>query len=220
MHYQIPIKTEGPKRNHVTAFHIFSGILFIVIGAVAFLSPLVMGVATANREKPEISFHFINWIGFAYVLLGFAITLITIVWNKKVLQPKGNMLLRITEITGLALIIIYSIIQQWWLPAAYSGAGLVGLIFGLYFEYGSVAQKYLVLDDSGIIIQKPGMNRKILWQDIKNIIYKNNIFTIDCRNNKLYQFFVNETAPAEKNPVILFAMNQIKEKEHLYKPDW
>jgi len=220
MNYQIPIKTEGPKRNHVLAFHIFSGLLFIAIGAVAFLSPLVLGVAQANQGDLNIIYNMINWIGLAYVILGFVIILLTIMRSKKILRTKENMLLRIIEISGLAIIVLYSILQQWWLPAAYSGAGLAGLILGLYFEYGNKAKKYLIIDDNGILIQKSGMSKKILWQDINNIIYKNKIFTIDCRDNKLFQLNIPDTDYFEQNPVVEFGLNQIKEKEHLYQPDW
>lgn len=220
MNYQIPIKTEGPKRNHVVAFHIFSGLLFIAIGAVAFLSPVVLGVAQANHGSLKITYTVINWIGLAYVFLGFAIIIITIIRNRKLMRAKENMLLRIIEITGLAVIVLYSMLQEWWLPAAYSGAGLAGLILGLYFEYGSKAEKYIIIDDKGILIPKSGMSKKILWQDIKNIIYKNNVFTIDCRDDKLFQLDIPDSDYFKQHPVMEFGLNQIKEKEHLFQPDW
>jgi len=220
MNFQIPIKTTGPKRNHVVAFHIFAALLFIAIGAIAFISPVVLGVAQANQGTLNIQYNVINWVGMAYVILGFSIIFLTIIKSKKIIQSKGNLWLRIIEICGLAVIVVYSTWQNWWLPAAYSGAGLIGLILGLYFEFGNNAKRYLLIDEKGIQLPRSAMNKRIFWQDINNIIFKNNVFTIDCKDNKLFQLDIAEPEYFQQHPIIAFGLQQIKEKAHLYQPDW
>lgn len=218
--FKIPVAGNKVKKHQVTAMHLIAGFLLIVMGLITFVTPYALGVihSSANPvQKPQLTF--INFSGLAYALFGLLLIIITTFFNKKVIQTKANFPLRILEIIAFLSILFYSLIQKWYLPAAYSGAALTGIILAYFLEKSGQAPRFILINERGIKI--PGRNGDILWQNIKAVIFRHNVITVDCKDNKLFQLTFFKETINEKLPLIeTFAKKNIETKAHLYQEDW
>ncbi len=207
--FQVPIEPQKIKGNQVTGMHLMSGLLLFVMGILTWLVP--------NQIKQE-KFDFLNWAGLLCGLWGLFIIIVTIFFNKRIIQSKANFTFRILEIISLSGILIYTLYQKWYLPTAYSIAALCGIILAYYWERKSKSKRWVKFDDEGIHIKN---SAKINWSEISHVIVKHNILTIDCKNNKLYQLII-DTKNNNTDAEVLesYARIQIKAKEHLYKKEW
>jgi len=218
--FTIPISGSKVKKHQVTAMHLIAGFLLIVMGLVTFVTPYAVGIirpAINNPQKPDVSV--INYLGLAYALFGLVLIIITTFFNKKVIQTKANFPLRIIEIIAFLSILFYSLLQKWYLPAAYSGAALMGIILAYFLEKSGHSPQSILINERGIKI--PGRSGNILWQNIKAVIFKHNVITIDCKDNKLFQYtFFKETIINYIPAIESFSRKSIEDKAHLSIEDW
>lgn len=210
--YKILLEGRQLKRNQITGMHLMVSFILIGIGMVTWLVP--------NSVK-QTNLQFLNYVGFAYTLLGFLILITSIFFNKKVIQTKANSVLRIIEIIALALVLIYSYYKHWYLPLGYSAAALLGIILAYYFEQNHKKDKTAQFDAEGIHVPGLGKHSNAPWEEIKNIIIKHNILTIDFKNNKLYQANISKNNPdTNNNDLIAFAKDHIEKNKEKYRADW
>ena len=210
--YQVILEGKQIKRNQVTGMHLMAGFLLIVMGLLTWLVP--------NSVKQQ-EFAFLNYAGLAIALLGVIIVFVCIFLNKKIIQTKANLVLRILEISSLALILLYSLYQKWYLPAGYSAVALLGIILAFYWEKTGKRNRVAIFSDSGVHIPGLGKDTDLPWQAVKQILLRHNILTVDCMNNKLYQLLLAEqTTDINKEEFETFCRFQIEAKKHLYKTEW
>jgi hypothetical protein len=212
--YKIPLEGKQVKKNQVTGMHLMAGFLLIVMGMFTWLVP--------NDIKQE-EFIFLNWAGLSYAFLGIAIVIICIFFNKRIIQTKANFTLRILEVCALTLVLIYSLMQKWYLPAGYSGAALLGIILAFYWEKSGKQSRVATVHDDGLHIPRLGRNNLLLWQDINRVLFRHNILTIDCKDNRLIQLTVENTSPngiVNKEEFEQYCYKKIEEKKDLRKEDW
>lgn len=210
--YQVILEGKQIKRNQVTGMHLMAGFLLIVMGLLTWLVP--------NSVKQQ-EFAFLNYAGLAIALLGVIIVFVCIFLNKKIIQTKANLTLRIAEISSLVLILLYSLYQKWYLPAGYSAAALLGIILAFYWEKTGKQNRVAIFSDSGVHIPGLGKDTDLPWQAVKQILLRHNILTVDCMNNKLYQLLLAEqTTDINKEEFETFCRFQIEAKKHLYKTEW
>lgn len=189
-----------------------AGFLLLVMGLFTWMVP--------NAFKQQ-TFNFLNAVGLLYAAFGLALIFICIFFNKKIIQSPANFALRIAEILAFVPILIYSLSQKWYLPAAYSGAALLGIILAYYWERYSKKNRQAHFNDKGVSI--PGLGRKseMAWQDISRIMLRHSILTVDCKDNKLFQLRVEKNQPQiGREDFEAYCTIQIEAKKHLYKADW
>jgi len=210
--YQIFLEGKQLKRNQITGMHLMIGFLLIGIGMVTWLVP---------DSLKQTTLQFLNYLGLAYALFGLLIIVTCIFFNKKVIQSKGNTILRILEIIALILMLIYSAYKKWYLPIGYSSTALIGIILAYYFEKNNKKDKIAAFNEKGIKIPGLGRHSNASWSEIKNIILKNNILTIDFRNNKLYQAQLSKNNTSlDQNEFVRFATEKISKNVKNYREDW
>lgn len=210
--YQIYLEGRQLKRNQITGMHLMVGFLLIGIGMVTWLVP---------DSVKQTELQFLNYVGLAYALLGFLILFLCIFLNKRIIQSKGNTVLRITEIIALSLILIFSVYKHWLLPAGYSTAALLGIIIAYYFEKNTKKDKRAEFNEKAIKIPGLGRHANASWSEVKNIILKNNILTVDFKNNKLYQANLSKNNKSlNQQNFVSFAKEQILKNKDSYKEDW
>ena len=78
-----------------------------------------------------------------------------------------------------------------WILIGFIWAGILVFIFALI---GIFALKELKIDFNSDAIYYPSFPRKnIAWGKVSNLILKDNILTLDLKNNKLIQYTLNES---------------------------
>jgi hypothetical protein len=210
--YQIVLEGKQIKRNQVTGMHLMAGFLLIVMGLFTWLVP--------NSVKQK-EFDFLNYAGLAIAFLGLIIVFVCIFFNKKIIQTKANLALRLLELSSLALILLYSLYQKWYLPAGYSAVALLGIILAFYWEKTGKKNKVATFTDEGAHVPGLGKNTDLPWQAIRQILLRHNILTVDCKDNKLYQLLLAEGQPLiNKEEFETYCRFQIEAKKHLLKTEW
>ncbi|WP_118974036.1 hypothetical protein [Taibaiella koreensis] len=210
--YQILLEGKQVKKNQVTGMHLMAGFLLLIMGLFTWLVP--------NAVK-QAEFNFLNNIGLLYAAFGFALLIISVFFNKKIIQSPANFGLRIAEILLFISILAYSFIRKWYLPAAYSGAALLGIILAYYWERNGKKTRRAVFNDKGIFVTGLGRKSDMTWQDIKKVMLRHKVLTIDCKDNKLFQINVDHGQEAiNQEDFEAYCHIQIEAKKHLYKEDW
>jgi len=210
--YQIILEGKQIKRNQVTGMHLMAGFLLIVMGMLTWLVP--------NSVKQQ-EFDFLNYAGLAYALFGLVIVVVCIGFNKKIIQTKANLVLRFLEVISLGAILAYALFQKWYLPAGYSAAALLGIVLAFYWEKTGKQNRIASFTDDGVRIPGLGKKSETAWQDIKRIILKHDILTVDFKDNKLYQLqLATQKEELNKDEFETYCHFQIEAKNHLHKQDW
>jgi hypothetical protein len=212
-HFEIIASGTAVKKHQITSIHLMSGLLLMVMGAVTWAIP---------DAAKTIVYNYLNYAGLCYAFTGLMIIVISIFFNKKIIQHPGkNIVLRIFEGILLGSILIYCLIKQWYLPAAWSGAGFIAVMLAMFIENTSTKHKMIIVNEEGVLL--PGLARNVTlpWQDIQRLLLKHNVITIDCRDNKLYQFEVNKERLAYNAADIEdFARDKIASNADKYQKDW
>lgn len=198
------------KRNQVTALHLMVGFLLIVMGWVTWLVPVSI---------KSIRYAFLDTISLVYIAFGGFLLFVSVFLNKKIIQGKSNLLIRLLEVIALLPVLIYSLVQHWYLPAAYSTAAFIGVAFAYLWEKSAGKKAQVTIDETGVHL--PYFNGKtIRWPEVERFIIKYGILTVDCRDNHLYQYEIQAITPDLASNILNFTEKSIEKSKHLYKADW
>lgn len=208
--YTLHVRGKAIKKNQITGLHIMLGLLFLFIGILS-----LAGEAARPSENASVLADW--WVfGFGGLLL-----IISIFFNKKILQVRElNYTLRLLEFVTLLLILIYSYRHQFFLQFTYIGTALIALVLTTVWEKRSEKFTPVILDSEGIRIGHFLRPRKLNWSEIQRVIFKHGILTIDCRNDRLFQYPVSAPLSPLDREALEFAERSIREHAHAYRGDW
>ncbi len=211
--YKIPVEGKKVKKHQVTTIHLMSGILLLVMGLVTWAVP--------NQFKASDS-NLLNTIGLLYSLAGLCLLIICVFFNKKVIQSKANYVLRLLEILLFTPILIYALLQEWYLPAAYSGVALLGIILAYYWEKRGDSIQWVTIDETGIKLPRTGINIHLKWQELQQVLLRHKILTIDCNDNRLYQFHIHDAHPdiPAQQALESYCSQHISTKKPVSEEEW
>lgn len=213
--FEIPILEKGVKRNQVTAIHLMAGLLLIAMSSIT----LVVPDGLKAEARPLL-----NTMGIVYMISGGLILVVSIFFNKKVIQKKANLALRLLEILLFLPIFVYSLIQQWYLPATYAAAAILAILLAYYWEKRGVRTKKAIINETGVHLPLSGTTKSFPWQDINKLMFRHRILTIDCKNNRLIQLNVpnepdNNALPTQ-SAIEKYSNQQIIVNKNKITDDW
>ena len=215
--FELPLlNNKKNKKKHSTFVHLMASFLLIIMGIVTCMMIAVLKDTVILIQNKSI----LLGVGVGYILFGIILLLITIFFNQKIADTATSNKLRIIEILVLLPTVIYSIINKWYVPAAYAGIGIAGIIYAYFWEQKQTIQQFVSVTESGVTIPNTKVGF-LKWQEIKRLIYRNSILTVDCRNNKLYQLDIKNDEIAFNNDNFeQFCEELIQKHKDLVKKDW
>jgi hypothetical protein len=176
MRYELPIVEQRVKPHQVTALHMMAALAFVGAGAIMSLL----------YEPAKI------W-GTGLWIIGVLLMIVAMGRNKWLVKPANNRILRIIELLILLSLAIFTTLQKWPPPAIMFGVLTIAVGFALWWESQPEAGVQVVLDDAGIKLPVTSRRRFINWQDADQVIIRFGILTIDCEDNRLYQYNIANT---------------------------
>lgn len=212
--FRITTRQNRIKRNQVTALHLMIGFLLFMMGLVTWSVPLTMKTAR---------FAFLDVVGILYSVFGFCLVVVSVFFNKRVIQKsRWNQLLRVIEILVLLSILIYTVIQKWYLPVAYSSAALLVIVFAFWWERNAGQESIIQINKGGIAIPKFLGKTFLKWQQVSHIVLRHSVLTIDCLDNRLYQLSITKVEPeaTSMEKFESFCSEMIQAHEHLREEEW
>lgn len=196
--YELKLVKKTVKRNQVTAIHLIAALIMIAMGLTIVVSPVFLN--TGKPPEEHIQFGWIRPAGAILMVLGFAICLATVFFSKKSLRPKVNLTIRWIEILCFTFILAYCLWQQYYLPAAYSGAALLGIIVAYFLENASEKNARIIFNEDGVKMENKIKSSAWKWHQLEHFVVKHNVVTLQTLDKKLYQFIVEDN-PYDSNEV-------------------
>jgi hypothetical protein len=87
----------------------------------------------------------------------------------------------------------------------------IGLAYIGWTEYNMLQAAYIMLDIPGITLPKTFSRKVISWNQLNNVVLRNDLLTIDFKNNKLLQLEVLDNIPDFKAAEInAFCANRVE----------
>ncbi|MBX2907487.1 MAG: hypothetical protein KF744_15690 [Taibaiella sp.] len=174
MVYDLPVSGTKVKPQQLTALHLFSGLAFLGTGAILY----------------RYNFELTGW-GMTLILFGLTLMSVTIVKNKWLTGNGVNVLVRIVELLVAISIALLSFREQWKFPIAIFSVLVAVLVFSLYWERGANQQLYVSVDEAGVHMPVTSRKRFVPWVEADQVLLRYGILSIDCLDNKLYQFNIS-----------------------------
>jgi hypothetical protein len=175
MVYDLPVEEEKVKPHQITTLHMVCALAFMGAGAIIF----------------RYNFDITTW-GLALLLAGIALVLVTMIKNKWLISNKINPVVRILEAAIAAWMAVYSVMQHWKFPAGIFGVLTAVVLFAIYWERPADRKLAITVDDEGIKLPVTSRKRFIPWTEVEQVLIRFGTLTIDCVQNRLFQWTVPE----------------------------
>lgn len=219
MNFELPLAEEKTKRQQVITLHlIVSFILMTTGGFVWFAQYMVSSFPPEDRVK-IVSFFIPHIYSFGFVLLGFLLLGFTIFKNKWLLQKKVNRLFRIAEFLLILVFALFCIYHHINVPSVIYSVLCCVILFAIYWEGAAKEMLYVNIDETGIHLPATSRKRFLDWKEIEHVIVRFQILTIDCYDNRLYQWNLK---PSDLDDEIFdaFCKAQIENHKNNKTNDW
>ncbi|MBL7692489.1 MAG: hypothetical protein JNM41_12935 [Flavipsychrobacter sp.] len=182
MVFELPVTGSKVKPQQLTALHLFCGLAFLGTGAIIYV----------------YNFEITYW-GLALLIAGQALITVTIAKNRWITGRKVNKMFRFLELAVALAIAALSFIEQWKFPIVIFTVLVAAIVFSLYWERDAGQQLQVRVDESGVHLPVTARRRFIAWKEIDQVMLRYGVLSIDCIDNKLFQFDVSATtAPADQ----------------------
>jgi hypothetical protein len=214
--YQLALNNKGINKKNVTFSHLMAAFLLIIMGGVSMGIIRTLADTKASVAQP---FYFYA-VSIAYILVGIIILFITIKFNRQITTQKNkSTVLRIFELLMLSPVLLYCLLKEWYVPAAWAGVGIAGILYAFYYENTAAKPQLVSIQNEGIHLPTTKVNH-LKWGQVLRLIIRHNILTIEAVGNKLYQLDLKKDQNLDIEAIELFAANRIKEEKKIIKNDW
>jgi len=177
MTFDLQLTEEKIKRHQVTAMHLTCALAFIAAGAI---------IVVYNYTIPY-------W-GLAELIAGILLLGVTMIRNKWV-TGKNSAMYRIGELAIAAAMAGYSATQHWTFPIFIFTVLTLAVAFAMFWERASSnAAQVIHIDDTGIKLPVTSRKRFIDWLETDSVILRYGTLSIECTDNRLYQWNVKDIA--------------------------
>lgn len=214
--YQLTLNHKGINKKNVTFSHLMAAFLLIIMGGVSMGIIRTLSDTKASVENP---FYFYA-VSITYILVGIIILFITIKFNKQITTQKSkSTILRLFELLLLSPVLAYCLLKEWYVPAAWAGVGVLGILYAFLYENSADKPKIVTIQNDGVSMPTTKVNH-LDWSQILRLIIRHNILTIEAKGNKLYQLDLMKDQNLDIQAIELFSSNRIKEEKKIIKNDW
>lgn len=214
--YEIILAKKGNNTKNVTFSHLMAAFLLIIMGAVSATVIRALAETQAALRDPKIFYG----VSSAYIISGVIILFITIRFNKSIIAIKRNSsILRVIEILLLLPIFIYCIVEHWYVPAAYSGIGMLGILYAFIYEKNIEKPTLISIEEEGVTLPTTKVGY-LKWDAVQRLIIRHGILTLDAYGNKLYQLDLDKNQELNIEDIEAYSKKRIEEEKKLIKNDW
>lgn len=177
MVFDLPVSGAKVKPQQLTALHLFCGLAFLGTGAIIYV----------------YNFELTYW-GLCLLLFGLGLIAVTVARNKWLTSSSINMAARVVELLVALAIGVLSYSEQWKFPMLIFTVLVAVIVFSLYWERGAGQQLYVSVDETGVHMPVTSRKRFVAWAEADQVILRYGVLSVDCVDNKLFQFNVPAAA--------------------------
>jgi len=202
MTFELPVMEEKVKSHQITALHLLCAFVLLGIGAIthAFL---------------PIFWPWSTW----FLIVGALIILLNMFANKWILKKVVNTLFRIVEILSISgILLIVSALHMHILTAMLGLLDAV-LVFATFWELSGNKTMFVSINEKGFKLPVTSRRRSIDWRDIEQVLLRHGILTVNCVDNRLFQWNIHE-ADIDREIFEAFCEHQVEANKGRRIADW
>lgn len=219
MSFEFPLAEEKVKKQQIIALHLIFCLALIVTGAILLLFSHLQQI-TAFRESQHLFFTPAKWQGWVMIIVGLVFIICIIAKNKLFIQKHVNRVLRIFELLIMIIFSVIAALSSFNVPAIVYGMIALAILFAIYWETVSDNTLYITVDEKGIKLPVTSRRRTLAWWEIQHVIFRFGILTIDCYDNRLFQWNISN-ASIDKEAFQHFCITHISENSEKHiKNNW
>jgi hypothetical protein len=180
MQFSVPLKEPRVKPHQVLALHLMAAVAFLMVGI------LLWGVSGYIKS----GHNNLKLYGGFLAILGFLTTVCILFRSKLFFNPAFNRVFRIIEFLVAAAISLGAATEKLYVPSVMFGIISATALFALYWESTKHKTLHIQVGTEGITLPASARNKLISWPDTEKVILRYGTLTIDCLDNRLYQWTV------------------------------
>jgi hypothetical protein len=172
MQYHLPLANSGTKPHQIKFRHRFVALAQILAGCFIF----------AFQKDIQI-------LGILMAADGLGIFLLSVFASKQFVRPHYNLWLSIYELAIAMIAAIYFLTQKNFSPTAIFTAMSIYIAYALMNDH-LLNTRSIYIGEKGIKNPYSARNRFIGWEEIEDFAFKFNTVTVNCLDNRMYQWDV------------------------------
>ncbi|RYD52852.1 MAG: hypothetical protein EOP52_01520 [Sphingobacteriales bacterium] len=199
--FQFVIGATHQPRRQTLALHLLISFVLFAVGIFCLVMYWFTGISP-NFKMAIGAFGFFGALCFAGGIAVYALSI------SVVRRARYATLLRVLELLLLAGGAVLFFLNDWIVPAVLSGI-LAGLaIVAALYEIKTPADTVIQISGEGVFRKAGLKSTHLRWRELQQVLYRRSILTIDCVDNRLYQYPVQ--APQIDGPLFeAFCADQI-----------
>lgn len=201
MTFELVLAEGKIKPQQITALHLMSAFAIIGTGAVFYFFSM-----------------YLKWWGAGLLVAGIILLLLTITRNKWMMKPEVNRTFRIIELMAALCIASYCALNAMWVPTAMFAILSIVILMAFAWERGS-GEQFIFVSEEGIKLPFSSRKRFIDWRDVDSVLYRYGTLTVECDENKLYQWNIKK-ARFEREQFESFCAGQAEKHKGKRVADW
>jgi len=192
MNFLLQLTEERVKREHKITLHLF--VVFVLMATGAFLlllQYLLKGVSIVHNDQLK-NLSVPNGLGVLVLLISFLLLGTTLFKSKWLLHSSFGKWIRVIEGFVLLALAIASFISQLTMPSVLFVMLSFVVFFAFYWENSKGNLLTITINEQGIIFPSTARKKGLAWWEVEQVILRFGIITINCHDNRLYQWQVGK----------------------------
>ncbi len=220
MNFALPLVEEKVKKQHIITLHLIVTFILIATGAFLLMLHYLLKALPADKKATLTTLSVGPGWGIGVILAGIALLIIVISKSKWLLKKNNNRTVRAFELLLLLCFASLAAMHSIFVPAAIYGVAAAATLFAIYWESVSENSLFIHIDNEGVRLPVTSRKRFLNWGEVEQVLLRFGILTIDCSDNRLYQWNIKAEALNQEG-FQQFCNEQIAQnKVNKKKNDW
>ena len=198
MHFEFPLAEERVKRKQVISLHLVVTFALIATGVFLLLVQyLIDHLPVAGQEGYQMalaSYNGSGMLGMVSLGLGILLPVFLVLRKSWFSGKKTNQALRITELLLMVTLGTMAAVHGFMIPALIYAMITGAILFAIYWESITDNILYVHINEDGVRLPPTCRKKHLHWNEVEQVIYRFGILTIDCYDNRLFQWNIRETS--------------------------
>lgn len=216
--FQIIIKSPYQKAQRQSTFlYLLNGFTMTGMGAFSYL----LGNTGWVKSVFHPSIVPVGWLSIGLIIYGLILLYAVFFRNRQWLQQASSAKwMRLFCIIANLKVSILFLLSNWWLAAAIAALLLGAQVFALILQRKIGQPLSTTFATDQIILPASARRRTLAWTEVNRVLLRHGILTIDCVNNVLYQWPIDQMPAFSADELEAFSIAQIELAKPKRSSDW
>lgn len=222
MEFQIPIQiaTKNPKRWN-TALHLIAVFTLLITGGFLLLYQNIWQRLPETERQKLTELTVAPWKCWLLLAAGVMLQLSVLFAGKWLQQKPVNRIVRVLELLLIGTLAGLAFWQQIYMPGILYSMVCGLIVYSFYQDTQINRVPEVLVDAKGVQVPLGALSRQIKWPEIERVLLKHGVLTIDCLDNRLYQWNILKAERTDMGAFQEFCQQQIEQAIPLRrKDDW